>query len=197
MMTFCMISLGIFAQKAPKGKLISYSHTSDNPELPLHSEFSLDRNEGKGTLKIFEWLLLNEDGYTGEAGEDVFSRAADIIKEKKLYAIKKRKKATTSDPEQGSYSIVFEDKTINFESKDLSEEQHSHLSYLENFIKDAVKRIEPPTAASSDVAGRIRQYFPAQRQNTNTCLFGRGWLPNWPLARTVPRPVAIKRRDTL
>ena len=145
MMTFCMISLGIFAQKAPKGKLISYSHISDNPELPLHSEFSLDRNDGKGTLKIYEWLLLNEDDYTGEAGEDVFSRAADIIKEKKLYAIKKRKKASTSDPEQGSYSIVFEDKTINFEAKDLSEEQHSNLSYLENFIKDAVKRIEPPT----------------------------------------------------
>lgn len=145
MMTFCMISLGLFAEKAPKGRLISYSHTSDNPEIPFHSEFSLDWKEGKGTLNIYECVLLNVDDYTGEAGEDVFRRVADFIKEKKLYAVKKSKKKPTSDPEQESYSIVFEGKTINCDGKDLSEEQHQAFNELEVFIKDAVKRIAPPT----------------------------------------------------
>lgn len=143
-MAFCMISLGIMAHKAPKGRLISYSHTSDNPEIPFHSEFSLDWNEGKGTLNIYERILLNEDDYTGEAGEDVFRRVAYIIKEKKLYAVKKSKKKPMSDPEQDSYSIVFEGKTINCDAQDLSEEQGMAFHELEVFIKDAVKRIAPP-----------------------------------------------------
>lgn len=144
-MAFCMISLGIMAQKAPKGRLISYSHTSDNPEIPFQSKFSLDWNEGKGTLNIYERILLNEDDYTGEAGEDVFRRVADIIKEKKLYAVKKSKKKPMSDPEQDSYSIVFEGKTINCDAQDLSEEQGMAFHELEVIIKDAVKRIAPPT----------------------------------------------------
>ncbi len=147
MMALSMITLGLYAQKAPKGRLISYSHTIENLEIPHQSTFCLDWNEGKGKLNIYERILLNDDGDAAEVSEDVFRMATDIIKEKKLYAVKKRKKTKqeTSDPEQENFSIVFEDKTISCDAKDLSDEQYKAFHELEVFVKDAVMRIMPPT----------------------------------------------------
>ena len=91
-----MISLAAFAGKGPKGKLISYSHTQVNPEMPLTSEFSLNWQDGKGILTIYELFLTNENKFTAEVSEDVFRQVTDIIKQKELYAIGKEKKGRQS-----------------------------------------------------------------------------------------------------
>ena len=57
MMALSMITLGLFAQKAPKGRLISYSHTIENPEIPHKSTINMEWNDGKGKLNIYERIL--------------------------------------------------------------------------------------------------------------------------------------------
>ena len=197
MITFCMISLSIFAQKAPKGRLISYSHTNDNPEIPFHSKFILDRNEGKGKLNIYEQILLNEDDYTGEVGEDVFFRVADIIKEKKLYAIKKRKKKTISELKQESYAIVFEGKTINCDAKDLSEEQQKAFYELEVFIKNAVKRIAPPTGQLVGCSWARTPVLPGAKENYEYLSVQEGRTPELVIGENSSTPGGHKKKRYL
>ena len=134
-----MISLAAFAGKGPKGKLISYSHTQVNPEMPLTSEFSLNWQDGKGILTIYELFLTNENKFTAEVSEEVFRQVTDIIKQKELYAIgkKKRRKAEpvpVSDPGEEVFSIKFEDKSIDCDAKSLKDEQRDALSEIETII---------------------------------------------------------------
>lgn len=149
MITLCMISLAAFAGKGPKGKLISYSHTQVNPEMPLTSEFSLNWQDGKGILTIYELFLTNENKFTAEVSEDVFRQVTDIIKQKELYAIgkKKRRKAEpvpVSDPGQEVFSIKFEDKSIDCDAKSLRDEQREALCEIETIIRYSVKSVKPP-----------------------------------------------------
>ena len=80
-----MISVAVFAAKAPKGKLLSYSHSTINPEAHIEAEFNLYWKDGKGFLKTSERIIPDENQYTTEVSEEVFRQVADIIKKKKLY----------------------------------------------------------------------------------------------------------------
>lgn len=168
----CFLSTALFAQKAPKGKLLSYSHTSINPEIPVNDEYRLSWDDGKGTLKISNQFLSNEYNYTAEVSENVFRQATDFIKEQKLYAIKTKKKKKNSksmpmsNPGVEDYTIQFEGKSYNYDIEDLNEEQRTAFHEFEELIKDIAKGLLPPTgklvecslSSESTVPGRGGDY---------------------------------------
>lgn len=63
-------SLFGYAQKAPKGKLISYSHKMVNPEMPLNRGFELDWKDGKGTLVTHELFIKGAIAISDPSSED-------------------------------------------------------------------------------------------------------------------------------
>ena len=144
----CLLSIAVCAQKAPKGKLLYYSHTSMNPEIPVDQEFSLTWEDGKGELKIYARLNDLVSNYTHEASEDVFHQVSKFIKAKKLYAKGKKPKKLLEpidDPGLESYTLKYEDKYISFNVKDIRVEKQDAFAELERFIEDIVKDIQPPT----------------------------------------------------
>lgn len=151
-MALCLLSLGLFAQKAPKGKLISYTHTMENPEMrtPAERSFELTWNDGKGVLKTYETFIHSVQGSTDEISEEVFLQVAEIIKEKKLYAIGKKKIKNNTEllairfPGREEYTITFEDMEIRCDVKKLTDEEHDALEELETFIKNNVDVMAPP-----------------------------------------------------
>ena len=172
-MALCMVSMALFAQKAPKGKFLSYSHTSSNPEIPVNDEFCLSWDNGKGTLTIRNRFMTSEYEYSAEVSEEVFQQVADSIKEKKLYVASKKKKGKkdpelipNNDPGREEYSIIYKGKAISHDSGNLNEEQEKAFHELEEFIKDVVKGIQPPTgelvecgwSSESTVPGRGGEY---------------------------------------
>ena len=145
-----MLPMAIFAQKAPKGKLLSYSHSTANPEIPFYEEFCLSWKDGKGTLTITNHFLTSEYEYTAEASEEVFRQVADSIKKNKLYVAGNKEEPDPkympyAYPGREDYSITFENKHIRLNPDDLSGEQSSSFHDLEQFIKDAVHNIKPPS----------------------------------------------------
>lgn len=141
-------SLFGYAQKAPKGKLISYSHKMVNPEMPLNRGFELDWKDGKGTLVTHELFINNTARSTANVSEDVFRRVADMIKEKKLYTIGKKKAKkkgaiAISDPSSEDYAICFEDMSVVCDGKDVTLEQRQALDALEAFIKQSADQEAP------------------------------------------------------
>ena len=141
-----MVSIAVFAAKAPKGKLLSYSHFTFNPEAPLETRFTLNWTDGKGILKTSERIIQDENEYTTEVSEEVFRQVADIIKKKKLYAIKQKKSDSTSNNGEESITIKFEDKVIECDGKSLNEKQREALYELEVFIKEVDKGMKAPTS---------------------------------------------------
>ena len=141
-----MISVAVFAAKAPKGKLLSYSHSTINPEAHIEAEFNLYWKDGKGFLKTSERIIPDENQYTTEVSEEVFRQVADIIKKKKLYAIKQKKLNSTSNNGEESITIKFEDKVIEYGGNSLNEEQRKALYELEVFIKEVDKGMKAPTS---------------------------------------------------
>lgn len=142
----CMISIAVFAAKAPKGKLLSYSHITINPEALLEAEFNLNWKDGKGILKTSERIMPDENKYTTEVSEEVFRQVADIIKKKKLYAIKQKKSDSTSDSGKENITIKFEDMVIECDGNSLNEKQREALYELEVFIKEVDKGMKAPTS---------------------------------------------------
>lgn len=148
---FALLILGSlfgFAQKAPKGKLVSYSHSYGNPEIPLKRNFDLSWTDGKGTLVTHEMFISNVSGATQEVSEAVFLQVADIIKENKLYTIGKKKAKKSkieplADPTYESYAISFEDMTVHCDGKDVSLEQRTALDSLEAMIRQAAEQSVP------------------------------------------------------
>lgn len=149
----CILSLGLFAQKAPKGKLVSYSHTLEDPEMrtPAERTFELTWKDGKGTLQKHEVFIHSVSGSTDEISEDVFLQVEKIIKEKKLYAIGRKKIKTDPEllairfPGQEEYTITFEDMTVKCNVKKLTDEEREALEELETFITQNVNVAPPPT----------------------------------------------------
>lgn len=140
--TLFLLSMAIYAQKAPKGKLLSYSHTISNPEIPIDYEFFLNSADGKGTFQESnkEYDYKKQYTYTVEVGEEVLQQVADIFKEKKLYKFKKEE----PDPHTMPYaypgreyiSIQFEDKSFNFNIIEMSSDQLQTYKDLESFIRE-------------------------------------------------------------
>ena len=136
----CLLSVVVFAQKAPKGKLLSYSHTCSNPEIPLDYEFKLSWNDGKGTLSINNESMESAYEYDAEVGEDVFREVADIIKQKKLYVVGKKK---TEDPKyipfaypgRESFSLEFEDGSFRINFSEVTLEQRDAFEALKELVK--------------------------------------------------------------
>lgn len=149
---FCMLSMTLFAQKTPKGKLVSYSHCWVNPEIPIDISFDLTWFDGKGSLTIKRHYQEDDYVYTDEVEEDVFRQAADFIKEKKLNAIrvkkltkKDRRMMPTYDPGIEGFSLHYNGKSISCDLRDLSEQQIKDFVELEKLVKEAVHFVVPPS----------------------------------------------------
>ena len=137
----CMQSVAVFAEKAPKGKLLSYSHTSRNAELSLDKDFTLSWTDGKGTLIVKNDVMMNKSEYTVEVSEDLFREAGDIIKQKKLYTVDKKEKddpkyVPYAYPGRENFSLVFEDRSFSIDFMDITSEQRMAFETLETFIKE-------------------------------------------------------------
>lgn len=187
-LALCLLSMAVFAQKAPKGKLLYYSHISVNPEIPVDDDFDLCWTDGKGILTIKQ---TDAGIYTDEVGEDVFRQVADIIKAKKLYAKGKKKKmhvlVPIDDPGVENYTLRYEDKYISYDVGDLNKEQWKAFADLEKFIMDAVNFVQPPKgklvecslSSESSLPGRGGEFkCLSVRENEGPVLiFGRSTSP--------------------
>ena len=189
-----MIPMAIFAGKGPKGKLLSYSHTSVNPEMALNSKFDLSWYDGKGTLTINEMLQTNEYKFTAEADEHVFSIVDDIIRERTLYDIgkkKKKKKASAiplSDPGQEEYCIRYEKNTYCCDAGNLSDEQHTAFHELEELIKDLIKCSRPPEGNLVECRWTCKSPLPGKGDDFECLSAEKGQIPVLTIGNGSPTP---------
>lgn len=136
----CMLSMAVCAQKAPKGKLLSYSHTISNPEIPIDYEFILSYADGKGLFQENNKKIGFNKQYSVEVGEEVLQQVTDIIKGRKLYKFKKEEPDPHSMPfaypGREYISIQFEDNSFSFNIMEMSLKQQQAFEELENVIKE-------------------------------------------------------------
>lgn len=143
-----MLSVAVYAQKAPKGQLLSYSHTITNPEIPLYDEFSVRWADGKGIVTIRHSSATNRSEYTGEVGEDVRRQVDDIIKAKRLYSADEKKEEEDpkyipyANPGRDRISIHFEDGSVSIDCMDLTTEQQDAFEAIETILKTQSKEAQ-------------------------------------------------------
>ena len=185
---FCLLSMAVLAQKTPKSRLISYSHISVNPEIPVDNDFDLRWINGKGTLTIKK---TDTYPYIDEVDESLFHQVADIIKAKKLYTIRKKKlkkkdlkMMPANDPGVEEYTLNYNGKYISCTIGDLSKEQIKGFDELEAFIKEAVNYVKPPRGRLIECSLSNESTLPG-RGGTFECLtVKKGLAPELVLGRS-------------